>query len=281
MSKVGLKIENLTKSYTSGANINTIIKNLDLEIQKGEFVCILGPSGCGKSTLIRCIASFEDYEGSISLNGEIVTKPSTDRIMVFQDFNQLYPWKTVEKNIQYPLKLKGIKDKETLKKITDDVLKKVDLDGKQTFYPHELSGGMKQRVAIAKALALKPEIILMDEPFAALDAMTRNNLQKELLDLFNKENITIIFITHNIQEAIVLGTRVMLIKLIHLKSLVRHLQMATANYGIYIQKHYMPKTQEKAKQKPLSFFESGFYINNIFQLFSLFLPSFYPFLLPI
>ncbi|MBQ4155500.1 MAG: ABC transporter ATP-binding protein [Clostridia bacterium] len=94
--------------------------------------------------------------------------------------------------------------------MTNDVLKKVDLDGKQKFYPHELSGGMKQRVAIAKALALKPDIVLMDEPFAALDAMTRNNLQKELLDLFNKENITIIFITHNIQEAIVLGTRVML-----------------------------------------------------------------------
>jgi len=210
MSEIGLKIENLTKTYTSGSNVNTIIENLNLEIQKGEFVCILGPSGCGKSTLIRCIASFEDYEGTITSNNKIVTKPSTDRIMVFQDFNQLYPWKTVEKNIQYPLKLKGVKDKQTLKKITDDVLKKVDLDGKQKFYPHELSGGMKQRVAIAKALALKPDIVLMDEPFAALDAMTRNNLQKELLDLFNKENITIIFITHNIQEAIVLGTRVML-----------------------------------------------------------------------
>ena len=210
MSEIGLKIENLTKTYTSGSNVNTIIENLNLEIQKGEFVCILGPSGCGKSTLIRCIASFEDYEGTITSNNKIVTKPSTDRIMVFQDFNQLYPWKTVEKNIQYPLKLKGVKDKQTLKKITNDVLKKVDLDGKQKFYPHELSGGMKQRVAIAKALALKPDIVLMDEPFAALDAMTRNNLQKELLDLFNKENITIIFITHNIQEAIVLGTRVML-----------------------------------------------------------------------
>ncbi len=205
-----LQIENLTKSYATQNGVNTILQNLNLEIEKGEFVCILGPSGCGKSTLIRCIASFEDYDGVIKSNGKIVTKPDTDRIMVFQDFNQLYPWRTVEKNIQFPLKLKGIKDKETLKKITDSVLKKVDLDGAQKLYPHELSGGMKQRVAIAKALALKPDVILMDEPFAALDAMTRNNLQKELLKLFAKENITIIFITHNIQEAIVLGTRVML-----------------------------------------------------------------------
>lgn len=210
MSENVLKIENLTKKYLTQKEETVILKNLNLEIEKGEFVCILGPSGCGKSTLIRCIASFEEYEGKITSNGKVVTKPDTDRIMVFQDFNQLYPWKTVEKNIMYPLKLKGIKDKEALRKITDDVLKKVDLDGKQKFYPHELSGGMKQRVAIAKALALKPDVILMDEPFAALDAMTRNNLQKELLQLFNEENITIIFITHNIQEAIVLGTRILL-----------------------------------------------------------------------
>lgn len=210
MSNEFLKIEHLTKKYTTQKEANTIIEDLNLEIEKGEFVCILGPSGCGKSTLIRCIAGFEDFEGNIISNGKAVTKPGTDRIMVFQDFNQLYPWKTVEKNIMYPLKLKGIKDKTELRRITDEVLKKVDLDGKQKFYPHELSGGMKQRVAIAKALALKADVILMDEPFAALDAMTRNNLQKELLDLYNEEKMTIIFITHNIQEAIVLGTRVML-----------------------------------------------------------------------
>lgn len=210
MSNEILIVENLNKTYVNGKNSNTIIENLNLTIEQGEFVCILGPSGCGKSTLIRCIASFEDYSGTITSNGKVVTKPSTDRIMVFQDFNQLYPWKTVEKNIQYPLKLQGIKDKKRLKEITNEVLKKVDLDGKQKHFPHELSGGMKQRVAIAKALALKPDIVLMDEPFAALDAMTRNNLQKELLELFNRENMTVIFITHNIQEAIVLGTRIIM-----------------------------------------------------------------------
>ncbi|MBE5865961.1 MAG: ABC transporter ATP-binding protein [Lachnospiraceae bacterium] len=205
-----LKIENLSKSYTS-QNVSTgVLENLNLTVCENEFICILGPSGCGKSTLLRCIAGFEDYTGSIMCNGKLVKNSSTERIMVFQDYNQLFPWKTVEKNIQYPLKLKGIKDKAELKKISDKYLKKVGLDGYQKFYPHELSGGMKQRVAIARALALKPEIILMDEPFAALDAMTRNNLQKELYKISTQEQVTVIFITHNIQEAITLGTRVLL-----------------------------------------------------------------------
>lgn len=205
-----LKIQNLSKLYTSQSGTNHILKDLDLTIYKNEFVCILGPSGCGKSTMVRCIAGFEDFTGTIECNGKTVTKPSPERMMVFQDYNQLFPWKTVEKNIQYPLKLKGIKDKEQRKKISDEYLKKVGLDGYQKYYPHELSGGMKQRVAIAKALALKPEIILMDEPFAALDAITRNSLQREMYRISTEEDVTVIFITHNIQEAITLGTRVLL-----------------------------------------------------------------------
>ncbi len=205
-----LRIENLTKSYASQSGTNNILNGLNLTVSEHEFISILGPSGCGKSTMVRCIAGFEKFSGNIFCNGKPVTKPSTDRIMVFQDYNQLFPWKTVEKNIQYPLKLKGIKDKAELKKISDEFLKKVGLEGYQKYYPHELSGGMKQRVAIAKALALKPEIILMDEPFAALDAITRNNLQKELYRLFSESRITVIFITHNIQEAITLGTRVLM-----------------------------------------------------------------------
>lgn len=205
-----LKVQNLSKAYFSQGGEKYILKDLNLTVYKNEFICILGPSGCGKSTMVRCIAGFEDFEGTIECNGKSVTKPSPERIMVFQDYNQLFPWKTVEKNIQYPLKVKGIRDKAELKRISDEYLKKVRLDGYQKYYPHELSGGMKQRVAIAKALALKPEIILMDEPFAALDAITRNSLQKEMYRISIQEDVTVIFITHNIQEAITLGTRVLL-----------------------------------------------------------------------
>lgn len=205
-----LKINNLSKAYSSQGGSVEILKDLNLTVNEKDFICILGPSGCGKSTLLRCIAGFETYCGTVECNGKIVTKPYTDRIMVFQDYNQLFPWKTIEKNIQYPLKTQGIKDKEELKKISDEYLHKVGLSGYQKHYPHELSGGMKQRVAIAKALALKPQIILMDEPFAALDAITRNKLQSELYKISTEENITVIFVTHNIQEAITLGTRILL-----------------------------------------------------------------------
>lgn len=205
-----LEIKQLTKVYTDEPDVaeEVILRDLDLQVPRKEFLCILGPSGCGKTTMLRCIAGFENYEGEILVDGTPVMKPGTDRIMVFQDFNQVFPWKTVEKNIQYPLKLQGIKDKAQLKKISDEYLKKVNLDGVQKKYPHQLSGGMKQRVAIARALAQKPKIILMDEPFAALDAMTRNRLQEELLNISRDEDCTFIFITHNIQEAIVLGDRV-------------------------------------------------------------------------
>ena len=131
-------------------------------------------------------------------------------MMIFQTFEQLFPWKTVKKNIQYPLKINGITDKDELDRIAEEHLELVGLSGKGDLYPHQLSGGMKQRVAIAKGLALKPKIVLMDEPFAALDAMTRNKLQAELIKIKEKENATVIFITHNIQEALVLGNRVIL-----------------------------------------------------------------------
>ena len=206
-----LQIENLSKSYTSTGGQSEILKDLNLSVKKNEFICILGPSGCGKSTLLRCIAGFESYAGTIRCGGKIATKPSTERIMVFQDYNQLFPWKTVEENIRYPLRIQGIRDKAELKARSDEVLKKVGLDGYQRYYPHELSGGMKQRAAIAKALALNPEIILMDEPFAALDAITRNKLQRELNQISADTDITVIFITHNIQEAITLGTRLILL----------------------------------------------------------------------
>ncbi len=205
-----LEVKKLTKNYHDSPDSRDIIKDLDLTVDQGDFLCILGPSGCGKTTLIRCIAGFESYEGDILVEGKKVEKPGIDRIMVFQDFNQLFPWKTVKKNIQYPLKINGIKDKNRLEKIAQEHLDMVGLGDKGDLYPHQLSGGMKQRVAIAKGLALNPKIILMDEPFASLDAMTRNKLQAELLRIKEKENATVIFITHNIQEALVLGNRIML-----------------------------------------------------------------------
>ena len=205
-----LIVNDLKKGYRNekGKIERNVISNFNLKVEKNEFLCILGPSGCGKTTLLRCIAGFEAYDGEIYINGKKSITPGTDRIMVFQDFNQLFPWKTVEKNIQYPLLKKGIKSKKELDIITEEYLEKVNLSGIQKKYPHQLSGGMKQRVAIAKALALKPEIILMDEPFAALDAMTRTKMQSELMQISKNEDCTFIFITHNIQEAIVMGSRI-------------------------------------------------------------------------
>lgn len=209
MSKL-LEIKNLVKNYHDAPDSRNIIDGLDLTVNQGDFLCILGPSGCGKTTMIRCIAGFESYEGDILVEGSRVDAPGIDRIMVFQNFEQLFPWKTVKNNIQYPLKVNGMKDKEELERISREHLELVGLGDKGELYPHQLSGGMKQRVAIAKALALNPKIILMDEPFASLDAMTRNKLQEELLRIKEKENATVIFITHNIQEALVLGNRVLL-----------------------------------------------------------------------
>ncbi|MCQ2545904.1 MAG: ABC transporter ATP-binding protein [Clostridia bacterium] len=209
-AKPVLQIKGLTKNYHDGPDSRDIIKDLDLTVNQGDFLTILGPSGCGKTTLIRCIAGFEDFEGQIMVDGKEVREPGIDRFMVFQTFEQLFPWKTVKNNITYPLKQNGMKDKEELDRIAEEHLELVGLAGKGDLYPHQLSGGMKQRVAIAKGLALNPKIILMDEPFAALDAMTRNKLQAELVKIKERENATVIFITHNIQEALVLGTRIML-----------------------------------------------------------------------
>ncbi len=238
MSSV-LSIRHLKKAYPGdpGRSDGSVLEDFNLELEEREFLCILGPSGCGKTTLLRCIAGFEPYEGEIRIQDQVKCEPGTDRIMVFQDFNQLFPWKTVEKNIQYPLRKKGIRDKEELEQITAEYLEKVKLPGTEKKYPHQLSGGMKQRVAIARALALKPKIILMDEPFAALDAMTRNRLQAELLHISETEDCTFVFITHNIQEAIVLGSRIILmsgsgkVKIDHRNTLPRPITPSTDGYG--------------------------------------------------
>ena len=202
-----LTVRKLTKKYKN--NEKVILSDFSLELNPREFLCILGPSGCGKTTLLRCIAGFEDYEGEVLIDGREVKKPDMDRILVFQNFDQLLPWKTVTGNIEYALRQKGGYNKGQRRKKAEEALIKVGLENSRDLYPYQLSGGMKQRVAIARALVLQPKVILMDEPFASLDAMTRRKLQNELLNKFQSENVSIIFITHNIQEALILGKRIL------------------------------------------------------------------------
>lgn len=201
-----LKISDLSKEYDPAQG--TVLRDIDLEIYEEDFLCILGPSGCGKSTLVRCIAGFEEYEGGIEIDGRKVTQPGPDRVMVFQNFDQLFPWKTVLGNITYPLKISGVKDSREREEKAEAYLKKVRLLDYKDYYPHQLSGGMKQRVAIARGMALGSRVMLMDEPFAALDAITRNQMQRELANIQKAEKLTILFITHNIQEAIIMGNRI-------------------------------------------------------------------------
>ena len=183
------------------------IENVTLDIKEGEFVSIVGPSGCGKSTLLDLIAGLtKPSSGQILLNGKQITQPGLDRGIVFQQY-ALYPWLTALENIEFGLEAKGI-DKATRREKALYYLQLVGLLGFEKHYPNELSGGMKQRVAIARSLAYEPEILLMDEPFAALDAQTRETLQEELIKIWQSSKKTIVFITHSIDEAIYLSQRV-------------------------------------------------------------------------
>ena len=178
--------------------------SLSLEIRGGEFVCLLGPSGCGKTTLLNVIAGFRSpSSGSVLVDGIAVHGPGADRGVVFQEY-ALFPWFTVEQNVQYGPRLRGA-TKSELKEIVDHFLGLVRLDGKKDQFPNQLSGGQRQRVAIARALANRPKILLMDEPFGALDAMTREALQEELLRIWETDRRTCIFVTHSISEALYLS----------------------------------------------------------------------------
>ena len=203
-----LDVQNLTKIYDNGGkgDENEVLKNVNFTMNEGEFVCILGPSGCGKTTFLRCIGGFETFDGTVKVNGKEVSEPGTDRIMVFQDFNQLLPWKTVEKNVQYPLKIQGLKDKTKLREISDAALEKVDLLSSRTLYPHQLSGGMKQRVAIAKALALKPQIILMDEPSMGLSPIFVNEIF-DIIREVSESGTTVLLVEQNAKKALSIADR--------------------------------------------------------------------------
>ncbi len=188
------------------------IERISFDVPEGDFVCLIGPSGCGKSTTLRIIAGFDrPTAGEVLLDGAAVREPGPDRAMVFQDLNQLFPWKTTFKNVLYPLQVNGIGSGEAERaERARSALRLVGLAERfDDLFPHHLSGGMKQRVAIARALALEPKVLLMDEPFGSVDAQTRTLLQQEVHRIWKATRKTILFVTHNIEEAIVLGNRIL------------------------------------------------------------------------
>ena len=205
MTEQYLHIENISKTYSENANSVTALQNIDLLVEKGEFVCIVGASGCGKSTLLRLICGLDnDYTGSIHINGKRVTAPSLHCGIVFQE-HRLLPWLTVEDNIAFALHRRS---KQQKKELTEKYLALVGLPGTGKFYPGQLSGGMAQRVSIARALVNQPEVLLLDEPLGALDALTRQGMQEEIRRIWRQDKTTMIMVTHDIGEAIYLGTRV-------------------------------------------------------------------------
>src|SRR6185312_16012257 len=190
----------------------TATYRVGFEVHRGDRFILLGPSGCGKSTLLKGVGGFlKPVEGSIRLNGKPIDKPGPDRMMVFQEFDQLLPWKTVKQNVMFPMLTSGKYGRREAEQRARAVIDKVGLGQFPDIYPHMLSGGMKQRVAIARAMAMEPEILLMDEPFAALDALTRRKMQEELLRLWDDIRFTVLFVTHSIEEAILVGSRILVL----------------------------------------------------------------------
>lgn len=207
-----LALRQVSLEYRTDHEVVRATHRIDLDVHEADRFVLLGPSGCGKSTLLKAIAGFvEPVEGEIRLDGRVLTGPGPDRIVVFQEFDQLPPWLSVRDNVMFPLRRAlGISNRDAQQQ-ADAVLAKVGLAAFANVYPHALSGGMKQRVAIARALVMRPKILLMDEPFAALDALTRRRMQEELLALWRQEGLTLLFVTHSIEEAMVVGNRVMLL----------------------------------------------------------------------
>lgn len=207
MINMELTLNGVKKSY----NDHPIIKDINLKIKTHEFICILGHSGCGKSTMLNLIAGFiQPDEGSIYVDGQMITGPSKERGVVFQE-HALFPWYSVLKNVTFGPVVQGVDEKKAVE-IAQTHLRKVGLEKYANHYPEELSGGMKQRVGIARALAAEPKLLLMDEPFGALDVFTKESLRKELIEIWMELKTTIIFITHDISEAVYLADRVIVMK---------------------------------------------------------------------
>ncbi len=202
-----VRIQGVRKTFAAGGREVVALDGIDLDIAAGELVCLLGPSGCGKSTLLNAIAGFSPpTAGTILANGRPVGAPGPDRAMVFQEY-ALFPWLTVERNVAFGLEMKG-EPRPVIRRKVDALLAKLSLSEFRDRFPKDLSGGMRQRVAIARVLAIDPPMLLMDEPFGALDALTRRNLQDELLRIWSELGKTIVFVTHGIEESLYLADRV-------------------------------------------------------------------------
>ena len=206
-----LNVDGVTLQYASRTNLVTATWRVSFQVHHGDRFILLGPSGCGKSSLLKAVAGFvRPVEGKVTLQGSPIGKPGPDRMMVFQEFDQLFPWRTVLENVTFLMSSKPWTRKERIERARAS-LDKVGLSKFMDAYPHMLSGGMKQRAAIARAMAMEPDVLLMDEPFAALDALTRRRLQDELLRLWDDLRFTMLFVTHAIDEATRIGSRILLL----------------------------------------------------------------------
>ena len=203
-----IELRNISLQYKSAENPVTALQDVSFGVEAAEFLCVVGQSGCGKTTMLNIVAGFlKPTKGEILISGKTVTGKGLDRGIVFQDFAQLFPWRTAQRNIEFGLEMKGIA-KEERAGIALRFLRLVNLEKFARSYPHELSGGMQQRVAIARALAYNPAVLLMDEPFAALDALTREEMQRFLVDVWRETKKTVVYVTHNVAEAVYLADRV-------------------------------------------------------------------------
>ena len=207
-----LSVKHVSLEYRTEQRTVRATHDVSFDVFRGDRFVLLGPSGCGKSSLLKAVAGFiAPRTGSIAMQGQPIHQPGPDRVVVFQEFDQLPPWKTVLENVMFPLLASKRLDKQAARERAHHWIAKVGLAGFEDAHPHTLSGGMKQRVAIARALAMQPEVLLMDEPFAALDALTRRKMQEELSRLWEELRFTLVFVTHSIEEALVVGNRILLL----------------------------------------------------------------------
>jgi len=203
-----IELRNISLEYESADSPVTALQGVSFSVEASEFLCVVGQSGCGKTTMLNIVDGFlTPTKGDVVIGGKAVTGKGLDRGVVFQDFAQLFPWRTAQRNVEFGLEMKGIA-KEEREEIALRFLRLVNLEKFARSYPHELSGGMQQRVAIARALAYNPAVLLMDEPFAALDALTREEMQRFLVDVWRETKKTVIYVTHNVAEAVYLADRV-------------------------------------------------------------------------